>query len=65
MSTKSVGFKTQSEQRGHLDLGQWVCNLVDTIKDATAAVQQISSAKRWSSESVLSSYLVGDHQLSF
>ena len=65
VSTKSVELNTQSKQRKHLGLGQWVSNLIGTIKDATVTSGKISSAKRWSPENVLSSYLAGDHQLSF
>ena len=63
--SKSVETKTQSKQKGHLDLGQWVSNLPGTLKDATVNVQQISSPERWSPENVLSSYLAGDNQSSF
>ena len=63
VSAQSVETKTWSKQRGHLDVGQWVCNLVGTSKDAT--VWQISSSKRWSPENGLSKYLPGDHQSSF
>ena len=35
ISTKSVEINTQSRSRGHLDLCQWVSNLVGTVKDAT------------------------------
>ena len=65
LSTKSLKTKTQSELRGHLGLGQWVGNLVGTVKDATVAIQQKSSAKRWSPENLLPSYLAGDDQSSF
>ena len=46
VSVQSVETDTQSEQKGHLGLGQWVGNLLGTIKDAT--VWQISRAERWS-----------------
>ena len=38
-------------------------NFLGSVKGA--AVQQLNSAKRWSPENVLSSYLAGDHQSSF
>ena len=65
VSTKSAEPETQSEQRDHLGLVQWVGNLVGTGKDGTVALWHISSPKRWSPENVLSSYLAGDHQSSF
>ena len=37
-STKSVELNTQSGPRGHLGLGQWVSNLVGTIKNGSVAV---------------------------
>ena len=52
VSIQSVETDTHSEQKGHLGLGQWARNLFGTIKDAT--VWEISSAKRWSLENVLS-----------
>ena len=32
---QSVETDTQSEQKGHLGLGQWVGNLLGIIRDAT------------------------------
>ena len=63
VSVQSVEADTQCKQRGHLGLGQWVGHFYGSVKDA--AVQQLSSAKRWSPENILSSYLAGDHQSSF
>ena len=62
-SVQSVEADTHYEQRGHSGLGQWVRQFFGSIKEA--AVQQLGSAKRWSPEKMLSSYLAGDHQSSF
>ena len=68
--TKATSASIQSdepdnhyEQRGHSGLGQWVRQFFGSIKEA--AVQQLSSAKRWSLDNILLSYLTGDHQSSF
>ena len=44
---------------GHSGLGQWVGQFLGSVKEA--AVQQLSSAKRWSQINILSTYLTGDH----
>ena len=62
-SVQSVEPDTHYEQRGHSGLGQWVGQFLGSIKEA--AVQQLSSAKRWSPDNMLSCYLTGDHQSSF
>ena len=62
-SVQSVKAYIQTEQRGHVGLSQWVGQGFGSIKEATA--QQLGSAKRWSPENMLSSYLTGDHQSSF
>ena len=62
-SVQSVEADIQCEQRGHSGLGQWVRHFFGSIKDAV--VYQLSSAKRWCLENVLSSYLAGDDQSSF
>ena len=54
---------THFEQRGHSVLGQWVRQFFGSVKEA--AVQQLSSAERWSPDNILSTYLTGDHQSSF
>ena len=68
--TKAASASVQSgqpdtcyEQRGHSGLGQWVGQFFGSVKEA--AVQQLGSAKRWSLDNFLSSYLTGDHQSSF
>ena len=62
-SVQSVDPDTHFEQRGHSGLGQWVGQFFGSIKEA--AVQQLSSAERWSLDNILSTYLTGDHQSSF
>ena len=62
-SVQSVVPDTHFEQRGHSGLGQWVRQFFGSVKEA--AVQQLSSAKRWSLDNILSTYLTGDHQSSF
>ena len=62
-SVQSVTPDTHFEQRGHSGLGQWVRQCFGSVKEA--AVQQLSSAKRWSPDNILSTYLTGDHQSSF
>ena len=62
-SVQSVIPDTHFEQRGHFGLGQWVGQFFASVKEA--AVQQLSSAKRWSLDNILSPYLTGDHQSSF
>ena len=54
---------THFEQGGHSGLGQWVRQFFGSVKEAT--VQQLNSAKRWSPDNILSTYLTGDHQSSF
>ena len=62
-SIQSVVPDTHFEQRGHSGLGQWVRQFFGSFKEA--AVQQLSSAERWSLDNILSTYLTGDHQSSF
>ena len=62
-SIQSVDSDTHFEQRGHSGLDQWVGKCFGSIKEA--AVQQRSSAKRWSLDNILLTYLTGDHQSSF
>ena len=62
-SVQSVESDTHYEQRGHSGLGEWVRQFFSSVKEA--AVQQLGSAKRWSPDNMLSSYLTGDHQSSF
>ena len=62
-SVQSGVSDTHFEQRGHSGLGQWVRQFFGSVKEA--AVQQISSADRWSPDNILSNYLTGDHQSSF
>ena len=62
-SVKSGEPDMHCEQRGHSGLGQWVRQIFGSVKEA--AVQQLGSAKRWSLDYMLSSYLTGDHQSSF
>ena len=62
-SVQSVKPDTHFEQREHSGLGQWVGQFFVSVKDA--AVQQLGSAKRWSPDNILSSYLTGYHQSSF
>ena len=62
-SVQSVEPDTHNEQRWQSGLGQWVGHFFGSIKEA--AVQQLGSAKRWSLDNMLSSYLTGDHQSSF
>ena len=62
-SVQSVIPDTHFEQRGLSGLGQWVIQIFGSIKEA--AVQQLSSAERWSPDNILSTYLIGDHQSSF
>ena len=62
-SVQSVVPDTHFEQRGHSGLGQLVGQFFGSVKEA--AVQQLSSAKRWSPDNILSTYLTGDHQSSF
>ena len=62
-SVQSGEPDTHYEQRGHSGLGQWVGQIFFSIKEA--AVPQLGSAKRWSLDNMLSSYLTGDHQSSF
>ena len=62
-SVKSVVPDTHFEQREHPGLGQWVGQFFGSIKEA--AVQQLSSAERWSLDNILLSYLTGDHLSSF
>ena len=62
-SMQSEVSDTHFEQRGHSGLGQWVGQFFHSVKEA--AVQQLNSAKRWSPDSILSTYLAGDHQSSF
>ena len=62
-SVQSVIPDTHFEQRGNSGLGQWVGQFFVSIKEA--AVQQLSSAERWSLDNILSTYLTGDHQSSF
>ena len=50
-------------RRVHSGLGQWVGQYFGSVKEA--AVQQLNSAKRWSLDNILSTYLTGDHQSSF
>ena len=60
---QSVETNTHSEEGGHSSLDQWVRIFFGSVKDA--ADWQISSAKRWFPENMLSSYLAQDHQSSF
>ena len=62
-SIQSVIPDTYFEQRGHSGLGQWVRQFFGSVKET--AVQQLSSAKGWSPDNILSTYLTGDHQSSF
>ena len=62
-SLQSVVPDTHFDQRGHPGLGQWVGHFFGSVKEA--AVQQLSSAKRWSPDNILSTYLTGDHQSCF
>ena len=62
-SVQSVEPDIHFEQRGHSGLGQCVRQFFGPVKEA--AVQQLSSAERWSPDNILSSYLTGDHQSSF
>ena len=62
-SVQSVVPDTHFEQRGHSGLGQWVRQFFGSVKEA--AVQQLSSAERWSPDNILSTYLTGDHQSFF
>ena len=62
-SVQSVVPDTHFEQRGHSGLGQWVGQFFGSVKEA--AVQQLSSAERWSLDNILLTYLAGDHQSSF
>ena len=62
-SVQSVVPDTRFEQRRHSGLGQWVGEFFGSVKEA--AVQQLSSAERWSLDNILSTYLTGDHQSSF
>ena len=62
-SVQSVESDTHFEEKRHSGLGQWVRQFFGSVKEA--AVQQISSAKRWSPDNILSTYITGDHQSSF
>ena len=62
-SVQSAEADTHYQQREQSGLGQWVAQFFGYIKEA--AVQQLGSAKRWSPENMLSSYLTGQHQSSF
>ena len=62
-SIQSVDSDTHFKQRGHSGLGQWVGQFFGSVKEAAA--WQLSSPNRWSLENILSTYLTGDHQLSF
>ena len=62
-SVQSVIPDTHVEQRGHSGLGQWVGQFFGSFKET--AVRQLSSAKRWSLDNILSTYSTGDHQSSF
>ena len=68
--TKAASASVQSaepdvhyEQRGHSGLGQWVGQFFGSVRKA--AVQKLGSAKRWSLDNILFSYLTGHHQSSF
>ena len=62
-SVQSIIPDTHFQQRGHSGLGQWVGQFFGSVKEA--AVQQLSSAERWSLDNILLTYLTGDHQSSF
>ena len=59
-SVQSVESDTHYEQRGHSGLGQWVGQFFGSIKEPV--IQQLGSAKSWSPDNMLSSFLTGDHQ---
>ena len=54
-SVQSVEPDIHCQQMGYSGLGHWVRQIFGSIKEA--AVQQLGSAKRWSPDNMLSSYL--------
>ena len=62
-SVQSVEPDIPYEQRRHSGLGQWFRQIFGSVKEAT--VQQLSSAKSWSLDNILYSYLTGYHRSSF